>query len=1070
MQNRRLLALMMAAVVALSSVGLMPLTLQAAGTDVIEEETVYEEGVYEAIAEDATAADIEEDGVYDTSDDITSDADLNELNVLPEYGKALIAGNGMVAVNVGDDIATSANFDYELYRKDASGDTLINSGNEYTIIDNGIVCNWSHNVGFWLEKAGAGTYYVACKFYDSRHETLLKEINTPEYEYTAPTAKLKKPGPISRYLTRLIKWPVNDSSVKHLVEEYKDGKYLCENRCGDIYNTSTAEEMGAGVYEFRVYAISPNIFETCNSDYSSFWMTNTGDGVVDTPSNDPSDNPSDNPSDKPSDNPSDQPGQDQPGQDDEQARVDMFYLTRNDAHGVYPGDTFTITAIVGPENAANKNVKWKVVDADTGEPSDAILLYAGGGATANTIDSGTTVKCYAVREARVRVIAYLEAAPEWQKECYCEISEPDIDHEEGDKVYDAGRFMVFNISDEVYNGSPIKFEDEQGRCKLQVYDEGGRRLEINKDFTVSYENNVNAGTARVIITPIGNYAGEPVKVPFTINPVSLKWYNEETGETWPAFPASANMTVVCNDQVQKVVPVINMNINGKKVTLKQAKEPGKGDFTCSYTSADKDGATAYKDPGDWEVTVTGTGNFTGEVVLTEVIMGKDWGKPLTACKITPEKSSYTFAELEANPVIKVKVMDGKTQLKESQYVVEPLYDFAVGKNTVNVYATEPGPDDQTIYCGCKEFTCNVVATKLTPAMVDFGSINDQYTYTGRDLEVNGIKVDGKDYGFTVKIQKGINVGTGSVTVTGDIRYGYTGSVTKKFKIVPADVSKWSFDIRSETADGEDFDVKYTAGSKEAISGRLTKGGAMPDVGGAHREECDDLVPGRDYTVKYSNNKIVGKTGTILIAGKGNFKGSKLEIPFEVVNGDISRMSIMAPDKVYSTKKNAWKSVPVITDKNGKKLSPGKDYDKNSLVYEFAGKKDENSIPTAGTIVRVSLKGAGSFAGPNSSDPRWTGCFYKILDSASKDIGKANFKIKDKAFIGRDVAVELEKEDFVTAIASDKKTQLKYGEDFIITGYDKNTVKGTAKVFLMGQGSYGGTKTVTFNITGKTSAK
>ena len=45
----------------------------------------------------------------------------------------------------------------------------------------------------------------------------------------------------------------------------------------------------------------------------------------------------------------------------------------------------------------------------------------------------------------------------------------------------------------------------------------------------------------------------------------------------------------------------------------------------------------------------------------------------------------------------------------------------------------------------------------------------------------------------------------------------------------------------------------------------------------------------------------------------------------------------------------------------------------------------------------------------------------------------------------------------------KKTTLKFDEDYEIVGYEKNVNKGTAKVTIIGTGEYGGMKTVSFKI-------
>ncbi len=48
----------------------------------------------------------------------------------------------------------------------------------------------------------------------------------------------------------------------------------------------------------------------------------------------------------------------------------------------------------------------------------------------------------------------------------------------------------------------------------------GAVLKVGEDYTISWENNINAGTAYVVITGIGDYTGI-ARIPFTINPVII---------------------------------------------------------------------------------------------------------------------------------------------------------------------------------------------------------------------------------------------------------------------------------------------------------------------------------------------------------------------------------------------------------------------------------------------------------------------------------------------------------------------------------------------------------------------
>ena len=64
----------------------------------------------------------------------------------------------------------------------------------------------------------------------------------------------------------------------------------------------------------------------------------------------------------------------------------------------------------------------------------------------------------------------------------------------------------------------MKGKTYNGKAQTQapVVKVGGRTLKKGTDYTLSYKNNVKAGTAKVIITGKGNYAGSK-SVAFKIN-------------------------------------------------------------------------------------------------------------------------------------------------------------------------------------------------------------------------------------------------------------------------------------------------------------------------------------------------------------------------------------------------------------------------------------------------------------------------------------------------------------------------------------------------------------------------
>ena len=111
-----------------------------------------------------------------------------------------------------------------------------------------------------------------------------------------------------------------------------------------------------------------------------------------------------------------------------------------------------------------------------------------------------------------------------------------------------------------------------------LYD--NKTLTLNQDYIISYQNNVNAGTAKVIITGIGNYSGNVEKT-FTITPKSL----------------DAMMLVQIPDQNYTGNPIEPVNLtDGNKALVNGV------DYEVEYSD--------NVDAGTATFIVTGKGNYT----------------------------------------------------------------------------------------------------------------------------------------------------------------------------------------------------------------------------------------------------------------------------------------------------------------------------------------------------------------------------------------------------------------------------------------------------------------------------
>lgn len=84
--------------------------------------------------------------------------------------------------------------------------------------------------------------------------------------------------------------------------------------------------------------------------------------------------------------------------------------------------------------------------------------------------------------------------------------------------------------------------------------------------------------------------------------------------------------------------------------------------------------------------------------------------------------------------------------------------------------------------------------------------------------------------------------------------------------------------------------------------------------------------------------------------------------------------------------------------------------------------------------------------------------YRIVES---DIARARAAVPAvQTYTGK--AITLQEKDIEVVVGGVKLSP----DSYEIIGYANNIKKGTAKVTIRGKGSYGGTKTVTFKIKGK----
>ena len=259
--------------------------------------------------------------------------------------------------------------------------------------------------------------------------------------------------------------------------------------------------------------------------------------------------------------------------------------------------------------------------------------------------------------------------------------------------------------------------------------------------------------------------------------------------------------------------------------------------------------------------------------------------------------------------------------------------------------------------------------------------------------------------YDVAYQDNVNAGIATVVATG--RGDYQGSLTARFSIDRADLSKAVTSLAS-------------AGSYD---------GRPKTPEGTVRLGATVLKAGTDYSVSYQNNVNAG-TGTAVITGKGNYKGSKT-VTFAIGKPSVSRASLSVVSAGAYTGLAKTPAVHVSVD--GRTLVQDLDY---RLTY-----KNNKNAGTATVIV----EGRGNYQGSTAT----------TFPIERADIAKVSASV---ALAGSFTGVAKMPSTTVKMLGS----TLHAGTDYAVS-YKNNVKAGTATALITGMGNYRGVKSVSFAI-------
>ena len=511
--------------------------------------------------------------------------------------------------------------------------------------------------------------------------------------------------------------------------------------------------------------------------------------------------------------------------------------------------------------------------------------------------------------------------------------------------------------------------------------DGTTTLVLNTDYTVTYSNNTNAGTATVTITALAtseNYAGETTKT-FTINKANItptaptaktglvytaqaqalvnagsaeggEMQYSLNGQSWSTtVPTGTNADTytvyykVVADANHNDVAAQNFNVTIDKATLTAAtlQETNftynqqeqtalvatvtAGTLTVPAEGYDVSGNTATT-VGNYTATITGKGNFTGSVTAQFSIIAAD----AQLFDVTLAPTEFVYNAQEQKPTVTVK--DGSTVLTEGTDY-DLTYTDAVNAGTVTVTATGKGN-----YTGTNTATYTIQKKALTVTADDktvtYGDAAPEYTvsydgFVNNETEtVLGGTLDlACDY-----VQNQSGVGDYTITPSGLTSSNYDITFTAGTLTVSAKALEDAFiaDIAAVTYNGQ----------AQTPAPVLTFNGMT-------------LVAGTDYTVAYQDNVNVGTaTVTATAVAGGNYSGTASKtFVINPAGANLFDLTLDPTEYIY----DGTAKTPAVTVKDGETVLV------ENTDYELAFTNNVN----AGTAT-VTATGKGNYSGTAST--------------------------------------------------------------------------------------------------------
>lgn len=634
-----------------------------------------------------------------------------------------------------------------------------------------------------------------------------------------------------------------------------------------------------------------------------------------------------------------------------------------------------------------------------------------------------------------------------------------------------GSVNVAGIYD--YTGNTVSpFAVVKYQLESETYGDGeGQAMMINTDFTLSHENNIDAGAPgadnapTLVITGKGNFTGTATQE-FTI------------------LAPDVTLTVADIDPIifaaapQEPTPAVTVTIGTQTVTLVEGV-----DYTYSYSDNLMIGTATC--------TVTGMGNYANKTATKDFIIAGDLADAII--QIVDENGNaltntdHNLTDDGVEPAIKVyyngEAIDEKSADADGNptgdYTVAYTNNDAIGTATITVTAVE-GSD----YVGSISTTFQVIGKSLEG--FEFAGVEDEYAYTGVAItfhEEDGFKIwDGGDDDSALTLGKDYNVSyknntnlftladaasaldpTITVTGIGD----YAGTLSQTFSIILGDTN---FFADAAVIAGLESQA-YTGDAVEVLPSLIT----IPNPTGSGtlylqkdtHFEVDATAGTNDPADGYSDNVDPGEA-TVTIKGKSGsvYENSTTSFTFDII-ADLSDATV--------TFSNSDEDDSTEFTYSGEDVAPA-----SVLTFElgddlpvdakfFTSSYDQEAFTVTGNAVTVTY----AVDTTEEDSKYYTGTTTATFTVVAADISEDAYTPDDDRVTvtdQEDVAYTGKVQKMVPVITDDVTGEALTTDDYDVSYENNNTddnddiiLPGEITMTVTGKGNYTGTQTITYSI-------